>query len=68
MEGTHADTVIGALTHKLRKAIHAATIRVIGGMDIPAAPFLRRCLAGGEGHQRKRGSGHGTKKATATGF
>ena len=55
MEGAHADTIIGALAHQLRKAVHAAAIRVIGGMDIPAAPFLRRCLARREGQQRKRG-------------
>ena len=68
MEGAHANAVIGALTHQLRKAVHAAAIRVIGGVNIPAAPFLRRNLSRRECHERKRSRGHGTEQAAATGF
>ena len=68
MEAAHTDSVIGALAHQLRKTVHAAAIRVIRRMDIPAAPFLRSHRRGREGHQRKRSSGHGAKQATATGF
>jgi hypothetical protein len=68
MEGPQANAVIGALTDQLRKAIHAAAIRIIGGMDIPATPFLRCYRRRREGHERKRSCGDGAKQAAATAF
>jgi hypothetical protein len=68
MEAAHTDAVIGALADQLSKAVHAAAIRVIRRVDIPAAPFLGGYWRRRKRHKGKRSGSHSTKQATATGF